>query len=220
MSGQFTSDWVASSKRISASPTLMPNRRFHILRTSSSKNLLLADSQTKHIDFPNFNILSIPGARIAHAQQFIPRKDKYDIIVIFLGGNDLYDGEYPSSLTGQEVVDELDQLGEQLCKLAKKVYILGIPHRGIYRERSSKTNKLLESKNKSIRSWKYRGVSEEIFSEVHIGNDNVHLSPSGISGVKTILKKRVLYNKYSNKCDKEGHLRYFECPFQTCNCSF
>ena len=103
-------------------------------------------------------------------------------------------------------MDELDFLGKQLCKLAKKVFILGIPHRGGYRERSSKTNKLLDNKNKTSRNWKYRGVSEENFSEIHLGDNDVHLSKTGISGVKTILKKRVLYKNYSNKCNEEGHL--------------
>ena len=62
--------------------------------------MLLADPQAQQIEFPNFNFLSIPGARIAHNQQFIPQKDKYDLIVIFLGGNDLYDGAHLSSPTG------------------------------------------------------------------------------------------------------------------------
>ena len=197
----------------------MSNGRFHTLWTSSSKNLLLADSQARNIEFPNFNILSIAGARIAHAQQFLPIKDKFNIIVVFIGGNDLYDGTLPSSLSEQQVVDELDFLGEKLFKLAKKVFILGIPHRGSYRERSSKTNKLLDNKNKTSRNWKYRGVSEEIFSEIHLGHDDVHLSKSGISVVKTILKKRVLYKNYLNKCNEEGHLDYIECPFKNCNCN-
>ena len=136
-----------------------------------------------------------------------------------IGGNDLYNGTLPSSLSEQQVVDELHFLGEQLCKLAKKDFILGIPHRGSYRERSSKTKKLLDNKNKTSRNWKYRGVSE-IFSEIHLGDDDVHLSKSGISGVKTILKKRVLYKNYSNKCNEEGHLDYFECPFKNCNCNY
>ena len=198
----------------------MPNRRFHTLRTSSSKYLLLADSQDRNIEFPNFNILSIPGSRIAQVQQFLPIKDKFNIIVVFIGGNDLYNDTLPSPLSEQQVVDELDFLGEQLCKLAKKVFILGIPHRGSYRERSSKTNKLLDNKNETSRNWKYRGVSEKIFSEIHLGDDDVHLSKSGISGVKTILTKRVLYKNYSNKCNEEGHLDYFECPFKNCNCNY
>ena len=198
----------------------MPNRRFHTLRTSSSKNLLLTDSQARNIEFPNFNILSIPGARIAHAQQFLPIKDKFNIIVVFIGGNDLYSGTLPSSLSEQQLVDELDFLGEQLCKLAKKVFILGIHHGGSYRERSSKTIKLLNNKNRTSRNWKYCGVSKEIFSEIHLGDNDVHFSKSGISGVKTILKKRVMYKNYSNKCNEEGHLDYFECPFKNCNCNY
>ena len=195
-------------------------RRLHTLRTSSSTTLLLANSQARNIEFPNFNILSIPGARIAHAQQFLPIKDKFNIIIVFIGGNDLCNGSLPSSLSEQQVVDELDLLGEQLCKLAEKIFNLGIPHRGSYRERSSKANKLLDNKNKTSRNGKYSGVSEEIFSEMHLGDDDVHLNKSGISGVKTILKKRVLYKNYLNKCNDEEHLDYFECQFRNCNCNY
>ena len=111
-------------------------------------------------------------------------------------------------------MDELDLLGEQLCKLAKNDFILGILHRGSYRERSSKASKLLHNKNTTSRNWKHRGVSEEIFSDIHLGDDDVHLSKSKISGVETIMKKRVLYKNYSNNCIEEGHLDYFEYPFK------
>ena len=79
-------------------------------------------------------------------------------------------------------MDELDHLGEQLCKLAKKDFILGIPHRGSYRERSSKANKLLANKNKTSRNWKYRGVSEKIFSAIHLGD--VHLGDVHLGDVR------------------------------------
>ena len=36
--------------------------RYHIFKESVQRNLLIADSQAKYLDFANFNILSLPGA--------------------------------------------------------------------------------------------------------------------------------------------------------------
>ena len=38
--------------------------RYHIAKTSPKKNLIIADSQLKDCTFPNFNIVSIPGASL------------------------------------------------------------------------------------------------------------------------------------------------------------
>ena len=64
--------------------------RYHVYRTSSTKTLLIADSQARNLEAGNLNILSLPGACVRHVYNFIPPKDIFDIIILFVGGNDLY----------------------------------------------------------------------------------------------------------------------------------
>ena len=40
--------------------------RYHLFKTSRTKNLLIGDSQAKKLNIANFNILSIPGAQVKH----------------------------------------------------------------------------------------------------------------------------------------------------------
>ena len=49
---------------------------FHIWRTVPTKSLLIADSQARHIDAGNLNILSLPGAGIKHVYDFLPPNDR------------------------------------------------------------------------------------------------------------------------------------------------
>ena len=55
--------------------------RYHIFKDSVQRNLLIADSQAKYLDFANFNILSLPGAKVHDVYNFIPRVGRFDIIV-------------------------------------------------------------------------------------------------------------------------------------------
>ena len=59
--------------------------RYHIYRTSSTKTLLIVDSQAKNLEAGNLNILSLPGACVRHVYNFIPPKGLFDIIILFVG---------------------------------------------------------------------------------------------------------------------------------------
>ena len=125
-------------------------RRYHQFRTSSSRNLLIADSQVRNLTFPNFNILSLPGARIGSVIDFLPEKGKYDLIVLFIGGNDAYERNVPSSVSEQDIANEISKLADELSLRAPKIFILGIPHRGEYRKRASDVNGFLRTKKKKL----------------------------------------------------------------------
>ena len=56
--------------------------RYHLFKVSKTRNLLISDSQGKGLDIANFNVLSLPGAKIEHVYNFIPKKNLYDIIVL------------------------------------------------------------------------------------------------------------------------------------------
>ena len=84
--------------------------RYHIFKESVRRNLLFADSQAKYLDFANFNILSLIGAKANDVYNFIPRVGRFDIIVLFVGGNDLFQGKSPFKVSSQEVADKISDL--------------------------------------------------------------------------------------------------------------
>ena len=97
-------------------------RRYRQFRTSSSRNLLIGDSHVRNLIFPNFNILSLPGARIGSVIDFLPEKGKYDLIVLFIGGNDLYERNVPSSVSEQDIANEISKLADELSLRAPKIF--------------------------------------------------------------------------------------------------
>ena len=167
----------------------MSTRRYHIFKTSSPKNLLIADSQARHLEFPNTNILSLPGARIAAVRGFLPPKGKYNTIVLLIGGNDAFDGREPSTVPEEDIANELAELAEELSRLAKQIFVIGIPHRSEYRFRSARVNREIQKKKGN---WKYRGVCEKIYSAYQLGSDEIHSSPEGLKGIKSIIKNKIL----------------------------
>ena len=72
---------------------------FHIFKEAPTKYLFLADSQASFLEAGNLNILSFPGASIRHLCDHIPPPGRFEIIILFIGGNDLFDGFEPSSKT-------------------------------------------------------------------------------------------------------------------------
>ena len=99
----------------------------HIFKTSKTKYLMIADSQARRLVFPNFNILSIPGGKILHVQSHLPRKCQYEIICLFIGGNDTFNGTQPSARDLEDIGKELAKLAKQLSShLCERVYVLGI----------------------------------------------------------------------------------------------
>ena len=43
-------------------------------------------------------------------------------------------------------------------------------------------------------------MCEKIYSTYHLGSDEIHLSPEGLKGIKSIIKNKILYKKYSDVC--------------------
>ena len=201
--------------------------RYHTFKSSRTRNLIIADSQCRNLIFPNFNILSLPGAQISHAYKFLPAKGRYNLITLFIGGNDLFDGIDNSSREPIEVAEDIAKLASKLLPLANFVYVLGIPPRGENDENTKKkaktTNDLIQverkKQGKKNKQWEYRGVSNKIYTVKHLGKDLIHLEGKGLGGLCTILKKRILehHNLFSEEVNRRGHLELFECS-GTCTC--
>ena len=140
--------------------------RFHKFKGSTARNIVLADSQLKHLRFPNANILSLPGARIRDLSEYYPSKGQYDRIVLCIGGNDLFKGFRQSTAEPYEVAKELALLADELVPLAsKQVYVIAIPTRGqdtANKKRAKATNDYLKDLAENSR-WEYRGICCEIY---------------------------------------------------------
>ena len=154
--------------------------RYHIVKESVQRNLLIADSQAKYLDFANFNILSAPGANVHDVYNIIPRVGSFDIIVLCVGGNDLFQGESPSKVKSEEVADKISDLANVSKGKADKVFVLGIPPRHNQRERTSAVNKMLSNRKED---WAFRGVEKRVYKVTHLKEDKVQLIEESIGGI-------------------------------------
>ena len=190
--------------------------RFHIFKKSSSQHLLIGDSQLKNLTFPNFNILSLPGAGIADVLNFLPRKNEYDIIALFIGANDLFTKDKKDSTrTPEDVAEELSQLGLRLTERCNKVFIIALPPRLGRPARTERVNDILRKKKQL---WRYRGISKGITTKTVLSSDEVHLTTASLAILQTILKKKIIYKKFCVKTDSEGYLNIYHCGNNTCRC--
>ena len=71
--------------------------RYNLFKTSGTRNLLFGDIQAKKLNIANFNKLLLPGAQVKHVYKFLPKKDIYHTIALFIGGNDLFSGKAQSN---------------------------------------------------------------------------------------------------------------------------
>ena len=149
-----------------------------------------------------------------HVYNFIPKKDSYDTVVLFIGGNDFFCNTSPSTKSAENLAQELSDLANFPLTKIKRVFVLGIPLRHFLPQRSKTVNALLASRKEG---WKFRGISRQIHRDKHLKTDNVHLSSKASSGIGYILKSKVLYKRFCPELEEEGHSHIIECK-GTCKC--
>ena len=192
--------------------------RFHSCRTSST-NLLIGDSQVRNLIFPNFTIISTPGGQVHHAYSVLPSPGEFDLITLFIGANILLDGESPKDIEPKDVADELIRLADELCQRVAKVLVIGFPPR-LGKPAGIKAVNLLLRKAKEECNWWYRALSDHIYdSKQFTDSRGVHLTSPALGSIKSFLKNKVLYKKYSDQLHKAGHRRNHECTGY-CRCGF
>ena len=120
--------------------------RYHLFKTSRTSNLLIGDNQAKKLNIAIFNILSLLGAQVKHVYKFLPKKEIFNTIVLFIGGNDQFSGKAQSNLSASELVQGISDLANLLLTRAKRLFVLGIPHRHYQPERTKEVNALLASR--------------------------------------------------------------------------
>ena len=138
---------------------------------------------------------------------------RFDIIVLFVGGNDLFQGKSPSKVSSEEVADKISDLANVLKGKTDKVFVLGIL-RHIQTERTSAVNKLLSNRNEN---WAFRGVEKRVYKVTHLKEDKVHLNEESIGGICFILKAKILRSAFDAELDRRGHPRIYECS-GLCHC--
>ena len=71
--------------------------------------------------------MTLPGAKVNDVQRFIPRKGKYELIAIFVGGTDLYNHCLPSESSVEQVAERICALADQLFLVTESVFVLAVP---------------------------------------------------------------------------------------------
>ena len=129
------------------------------------------------------------------------------IQLLFIGANDLFNGELPSARTPKDVDQEISILADELVPLARKVFVIGLPPRLKQSERTKAVNSVLAAEEKA---WKLRGISGVIYCDKkQTEKDNVHLTEKALSGLKSVLKNKVLHKQFCAEISKESHPRIF-----------
>ena len=199
--------------------------RYHVTRTSSTKYLLIADSQARYLDAGNLNIVSLPGASVRHAYDYVPPAGLFDIIILFIGGNDLYNFTEPSLTPARKEVDDIVELANFLCNRAPSVVVLGVPERDENKTRSKAVKDLLQDiaerkpKKACKVEWNYRSVKQKLTgARCFIKKDLLHLNEDGLNNLRNLIKEKVLYKKYSKEFNSRGNLKKYECLTNDCRC--
>ena len=207
--------------------------RYHLFRSSLKKSLLIADSQTRDLEFPNINILNLPGAKVNDVQRFIPPKGKYELIAIFVGGNDLYNYCLPSESSVEQVAERICALADQLFLVTESVFVLAVPSAFQPEGRLEPTDSLRSNFNatrRSTKSWVNGrwspsgaiGASPSTFIVKVTCRSGTIITWIQLHSVESrqSSKNRVLYRKrYSKKLAKKQHLAFYECQsYEKCKC--
>ena len=159
---------------------------------------------------------------IATVLDFLPPKDKFDTIVLFIGGNNAFNNQTPSTPPPREIARELSHLANRLLELARKVVILGIPFRKGENNHNRARAINIEIENlTSENSWNFRGIAAKTFEDSYLQPDGVHLTPTeGLQPVRSALKK-LLYKEFSKSANSAGHKSDLDCPSdKPCRCSY
>ena len=186
--------------------------RFHLFKTSPTRNLTFTYSQGRNLTFHNFNIPVLPGAQVEDVRPFLPAKGRYDLIVVFVGGNDLPTGNI------RTLARNISDPAVAASEVALRIFGIAVPPlRRKKPDQAKALKRLVESKNDC--RWLYRCISRSIYSvEKHPTRDDIHLEPKAISGIRSILKNRVLRKAFCPQIDKRGHPQTYECRRVLCTC--
>ena len=153
-----------------------------LLKTSPNRILFIADSQ-----FGKLSILDINRVRITDLFDYLPRKNQYNTIVLFIGAMDSFQKNGTISGRSPPVLPTNSTSWKTHVLIVRKKYIFSLPPRYHLPDRT-KVNEVLASWKSQIGT---RSISRHIYSEQHIRpGDDVHLTEVALIGVKNSSRTR------------------------------
>ena len=143
---------------------------------------------------------------------FLPVKRRYDLIALFVGGNNLPTG------TTRTLARNISELAVAASEVAFRVFVIAVPPRLDIHDQAKALIGLLESNND--RQWFYRSISRSIYGvKKHTTREDIHLDPSTIIRICSILRNRALRKPFCPQIAKRSHPRSYEFRRGHCTCS-
>ena len=162
---------------VSQSPIMRASNALSYIQKISSKKSFNCQFPSEVFGFRELQHFIFTWCESERRLQFTLRMGRFDIIVLFVGGNDLFNGKLPSKDSTEEFADKISDLANVLKDRANEVFVKGIPHRYNQRERTSAVNKLLFNR-KEDRG--FRGLEERIYKVTQMKEDEVHINQESI----------------------------------------
>ena len=182
--------------------------RKSIYLKNSSKFLILSDSLLKRFKTISFDVLSVPGARPQDLWDFLPPFNRFEKIILFVGGNALEDfqsknGTFRSAQEPIEVATEIFELARALLLRTLTVFIAGVPPRGT-EELQHKVLQLNAELNAFCNSQKqpivFVGISHYLYDLKHISKDLCHFEKGAFAKIHKLLNEKILRKKFQKPC--------------------
>ena len=104
---------------------------------SPTRNLISTDSPGRNLTFPYCNILVLPSAQVGDVRHFLAVKGQQDLIVLFIGGNDL-----PTRNTRTLARNNAD-LAVAASEDALRIFVIAVPLRQDIADQAMALNRLL-----------------------------------------------------------------------------
>ena len=153
--------------------------KFHVFNRAPTSYLILAESRARFSRADNLKTLSLPVASFRDAYDFIPPEGRFEVIILFIRGNDLFVGFKPFSSTAQ-----LTAPAAFVCeKTGSSVFVLGIHEQDENRSRATVTNGSLKPRAGNISTaqapqieWRHLDIRSCTSGRHCFKPDKIHLN--------------------------------------------
>ena len=125
--------------------------------------------------------------KVHEVYNFTPRVVRFAIIVLVVGGIDLFHRQLPSKVNTEKVADKISNFANVLKDIANRVLVLGIPPGHNQNEQTTAVDKLLFNR---IDYWAYRGVENLNLQSHSINESHLLLNHESIRSICFILKPK------------------------------
>ena len=93
---------------------------YQLFKTSPTRNLNTTDSRGRNLTFSNVNSPSYKGAQVEDVKPLLPEKGRYNLIVLFVRGNNL-----PTGNT-QTLARNIFDLAGAASEVALRIFVIAV----------------------------------------------------------------------------------------------